>query len=337
MAESKKIVITDQIKGLPYSKGLMSSSLMVSGLPAAKAYELAEQIEAKLIESKRFELTGEELRATAAEMLTEVGERYAVTYLKWQEVSDLDKPLILLIGGGTGVGKSTIATQLAATLGITRAISTDAVREVLRSGLSQQVIPTLYESSFEAGDALRGSLPKSADRLIIGFQEQVRAVAVGVKSLITRAIEEGTDMIIEGAHVVPGFLDEWRPMLTGAVLVRVVVKITDEELHRSHFYQRAQEGRSERHNHYLDNFDKIREIQEYILNAAEERGTPIIEAFDLDATLEELVSLVVETATSAAEDETETEGPIEVRKETRKPGKVARLKSWETLSGRRKS
>lgn len=336
MADRRKIVITDQSRGLPYSKGLMSSSLMVSGLPAAKAFEIAERIEAQLIETERFELTGEELATIAAEMLSEVGERYATTYLKWREVADLDRPLILLLGGGTGVGKSTTATQLAATLGISRVISTDAVREVLRSALSPQVIPTLYESSFEAGDALRGTLPEDADRLIIGFQEQVSAVAVGVKALITRAIEEGTDMIIEGAHAVPGFLDEWRPLLKGAVLVRVVLTVSDHELHRSHFHQRAQETRSDRNDHYLENFDKIRAIQRFILNAAEDRGTPVIEAFDLDSTLEELVSLVVETATSATGDDGEDPETPTIRKETRKPRRVSPAEEMGPTSTRRR-
>ena len=48
----------------------------------------------------------------------------------------LDVPVVILIGGATGVGKSTIATQLAARLGIVRVVATDAIREVMRAMLS---------------------------------------------------------------------------------------------------------------------------------------------------------------------------------------------------------
>ena len=75
----------------------------------------------------------------------------------------LDVPLVILIGGATGVGKSTIATQLAARLGIVRVVATDAIREVMRSMLSPELMPTLHTSSFHAGHsaarAAQGSRP----------------------------------------------------------------------------------------------------------------------------------------------------------------------------------
>ena len=84
-------------------------------------------------------------------MLTEIaGDRYAKNYLRWREVESLDVPLVILIGGATGVGKSTIATQLAARMGIVRVVATDAIREVMRSMFSPELMPTLHMSSFEA-------------------------------------------------------------------------------------------------------------------------------------------------------------------------------------------
>src|SRR5437867_1410272 len=108
---SKYIVVSDRA-GLPYSKGLMASSIMATGLAPSRAYEVAEQIEQELISSHRYQITLAQLRDEAARVLASiVGERYAKTYLKWQAVEELELPLIVLIGGATGVGKSTIATQ----------------------------------------------------------------------------------------------------------------------------------------------------------------------------------------------------------------------------------
>ena len=54
------ITISDQDPGLPYSKGLTASQVMVSGLPAFRAYEVAEAIETRLIDEGRFTITSDE-------------------------------------------------------------------------------------------------------------------------------------------------------------------------------------------------------------------------------------------------------------------------------------
>lgn len=298
MKMERHIVIADKDHGLPYSKGLMASSLMVTGLPGPTAFRTAERIESILKESDRYSVSGDDLKDLATTLLAEEGKRYAEIYTKWQQVQELDMPLILLLGGGTGVGKSIAATQLAARLGISRVISTDAVREVLRSAISRDIMPTLHESSFEAGDAMT-VVPKGTDPLMLGFQEQVSAVAVGIRALINRAIEEGTDMIIEGAHLVPGFIDPTEA-IDVAVLVPVVIRVEDEQLHRSHLHVRGVESSSSRHGRYLASFDKIREIHEYISRAAVEHGVAVVDSYDLDSTLQEIIAIVIEHALATA-------------------------------------
>ena len=148
------IVISDREPGLPYSKGLMASQVMVTGLSPFRAYQVAEEIEERLRERGSTSLTTDELSQLALEVLTETaGDRYAKNFLRWREVEKLDVPLVILIGGATGVGKSTIATQLAARLGIVRFVATDAIREVMRSMFSPELMPTLHTSSFEADAA----------------------------------------------------------------------------------------------------------------------------------------------------------------------------------------
>ena len=295
----KHIFISEREHGLPYSKGLTASQLMVTGLGPGRAYAVANMVEEELLGLGTEWVSTERLRDLTLDVLRrEAGDKHAEAYIKWQSVAELDIPLIILIGGATGAGKSTIATQLATRLGITRVVSTDAVREVLRSAFTEEMFPTLYSSSFNADQAVRQPIPHSGDRLIIGFREQAAAVAVGTQALIDRSIAEGTDMIMEGAHLVPGFLQGVET--DQAIVVPLLVVVEDEELHRSHFYMRSREARSRPSDRYLSAFKKIRRLQKYMISSALMRGVPIIPHYDLDATLSGIIDHVITKALESA-------------------------------------
>jgi 2-phosphoglycerate kinase len=298
MTDKKVIVISEQSPGLPYSKGLRASELMVTGLSPYRAYQVAEQVEERLLERKVASVTRDELDELTIDVLSDLaGERYATNFLKWQEIATLGVPLVLLIGGATGVGKSTIATQLAVRLGIVRVVATDAIREVMRAMFTSELMPTLYTSSFQADSALREPPPRPADRVIVGFREQTAAVSVGVQALIERAAMESTSVVVEGAHMVPGFVD-LEPYRERVLAVPVVVTVEDEDLHRSHFAARSTEASGRRPlERYLKGFQNIRRVQKYIKSQALSHSWPIIPNYSLDQSMGALIDLVVERAT----------------------------------------
>ena len=296
---SPHIVIIDHEYEHPYSKGLMASTIMATGLAPARAFHVAEVIEQRLVETASVSICRDELNALAGQVLrSEVGDRYAETFSKWQVLQRLDLPLVILVGGATGVGKSTIATMLASRLGITRVIPTDAIREVMRSMFTAELFPSLHTSSFDAARLVRTPLPRNADPVIIGFREQTSAVSVGIEALVQRAVGEGTDLIVEGAHLVPGFLDYTR-FVGRAVVVPMVVTVDDEESHRSHFAKRARETRSRPSERYLDFFDNIRKMHRYVKSLALQHGVSIVPSYNLDATLSQVIDLVVGQAMQA--------------------------------------
>ncbi|HEU4356268.1 MAG TPA: 2-phosphoglycerate kinase, partial [Actinomycetota bacterium] len=225
------------------------------------------------------------------------GDRYAKNFVRWQEVEALDIPLVVLIGGTTGVGKSTIATQLAARLGIVRVVASDAVREVMRAMFSRELMPSLHASSFEAGAALRE--PPGREAAIVGFREQTAAVAVGLQALVERAAVEGTDIVLEGAHIVPGFVDvsAWAEQI---LAVPVVVTVEDEDVHRSHFVARWADHGGRPASRYLDGFENIRRIQRYIKSQALSHGVPVVPNYDFDRSIAAVIDIVMERAMERA-------------------------------------
>jgi 2-phosphoglycerate kinase len=293
-----QILIEDGLTGLPYSKGLHASEVMVTGLSPYRAYEVAEAVEERLLARGTPSVTSGELDELTLTVVEELaGERYAENYRRWREVEDLDVPVVVLIGGTTGVGKSTLATQLATRLGIVRVVATDAVREVMRALFSHELMPSLHTSSFEAGSVLRE--PPSKDAAIVGFREQTAAVAVGLNALLDRAAMEQTSLIIEGAHVVPGFLDPsaWEDRV---LAVPVILTVEEEDAHRSHFAARAADHAGRASNRYLEEFDNIRRVQRYIKSQALSHGVPVLPNYDFDRSLAAIIDLVMERATERA-------------------------------------
>jgi 2-phosphoglycerate kinase len=300
--KTPQITISDREPGMPFSKGLLASQVMVTGLSPFRAYQVAEEVEERLRDQLRLTLTFNELADVALEVIGEVaGDRYAKNFTRWREVEKLDVPLVILIGGATGVGKSTIATQLAARLGVVRVVATDAIREVMRAMLSSELMPTLHVSSFQADSALREPPTKAADALLLAFREQTAAVSVGIDALIERAAGESTSIVIEGAHVVPGFFDV-ETHKERILAVPFVIGVDDEERHRSHFAAREDAVASRPATRYVEGFEKIRRLQRYVKSQALAHGVPVIPNYSFDQAIAAVVDLVMERATTRAEE-----------------------------------
>jgi len=290
------ITISDKAHGLPFSKGLLAISFMSTGLPPSKAYEIAQAIQDDLRARNQLDIDTTTLRSMAAEYLGRMSsEEYSTRYLKMRGVSNLDRPLIILIGGTTGVGKSTIATEIAHRLGITRISSTDSVREVMRGIFSRDLMPAVYESAFSAWRGLRVPVPEGANPVIVGFREQTAVVTSGVKSLIDRAVLEGLSMVIEGVHLVPGYLDF--TAFEGALVIHIVIAVDDAQSHLSHFYIREVQTEGSRPlERYRANFNEIRMLGKYIEDMARENHIPVICSHQLDRTVADVLEHIVAAA-----------------------------------------
>jgi 2-phosphoglycerate kinase len=281
--------------GLPYSRGLMARSLMAAGVAAHRAYALASRVGDEVLERGGGRIELERLEALAVEVLGETEGRGSIQRLRrYQELRELDLPIIVFIGGATGTGKSTVATELAYRFGITRVTSTDFVRQTMRAFFSDDFMPSIHHSSFEAGDAF----PDADDPLEFGFLSQSRNVLVGVRASSERALEEGWSLVLEGIHLVPGMFELPRP--ERAVSVFVVLAIEDEEEHVRHFHYRDED--SERPvSRYLERFDDIRILQEILVERAHAEGVPVIENDDADRAARTVADLVLDAADRSRE------------------------------------
>jgi 2-phosphoglycerate kinase len=274
----------------PYSKGLMARALMATGFAPEPAYVLARRLEREVAEQDGRGITLEHAEQVAEELFGQAGRDAVERLRRYHGLQELDVPIVLLVGGATGTGKSTIATEAAYRLGITRVTSTDFIRQTMRAFFSRDFMPSVHFSSFEArvgpDDTTEGMLP--------GFMDQTRNVLVGVRASLDRALHEGWSMVIEGVHLVPGML----PPIHGPLVVQCVVAIDDEEDHLAHFHIRDATSEGVRAlDKYVSHFADIRALQDYIVERARRNAVPVVE----NRSAEEAVAAVIKLVLDAAE------------------------------------
>jgi len=272
----------------------MARALMRVGVSAVRAYELARRVEKDLLDGKKDTIELDRVQELAIEVLGEgEGEKTAGRLRRYRDLEELDMPIIVLIGGATGTGKSTVATEVAYRLGITRVTSTDFVRHTLRAFFSPEFMPSIHHSSFEAGTALR-SAEEEVDPLLHGFLDQTRNVLVGVNAAIERSLAEGWSTVLEGVHLVPGMLPA---KIENALTVQCVLAIESEEAHAGHFWIRdlASDGLRPL-DKYLERLSDIRYLQDYIVERAEKEGVPVIDNKDREGATAAVMELVLTAA-----------------------------------------
>jgi 2-phosphoglycerate kinase len=275
--------------GLPYSRGLMARALVAVGVAPERAYGLARHVGDDLASRGCNVVELDRLEALAVAILGEHEGGEAVRQLRrYQALRELDLPIVILVGGATGTGKSTVATEIAYRLGITRVTSTDFIRQTMRAFFSHEFMPSIHYSSFEAALAR----PDADDPLVEGFLEQSRNVLVGVQASIDRALQEGWSMVLEGVHLVPGLLPS---IEQGVVLSACVLKIEDETEHAQHFFSRDA-GSARPMGKYLDRFDEIRRLQRFLVDRAEREGVDVIENENADIATAAVAELVLSAA-----------------------------------------
>lgn len=168
----------------------------------------------------------------------------------WRPVDIARAPTLVLISGCTGAGKSTLGVALACAAGISRIVSTDSVRSILRAAVPEDACPALHRSSY-SGD--RDALQQ--------WRECCDALQPSLVALLDDTMARGTSLVVEGVHVVPSaqLLDRWRRR--GGRALGCLLTVPDEALHRQLLSDRLLATNSVSSRHQLHHLDRIRAIQ----------------------------------------------------------------------------
>ena len=293
----REILVEDTQGRRPFSRARVSNSLTLTGVDGGQAYRIAEEILNEFKREGRDIVSRDEVRQSAYDLLKETaGKVAAERYSCWHDFRHADppKPVIVLLGGTSGVGKTSVGVALANMLKISRVASTDEIRQVMRLMISPDLMPTLHKSSYAAWETFPQGSVEEVDPLIPAFHDQATRVCVGVRATIERAIEESTSLVIDGVHILPDLLD-LKPYKNQAVFVFANLYIADAKMYRERFKQRGKEASSRSEHRYLKYMKQILKLQKHILEMGEDRNVPALENADFDETLQSLSLHIIDT------------------------------------------
>ena len=206
-------------------------------------------------------------------------------------------PFILLIGGSSGSGKSTVALEIRKLLNLVdekKLLQTDTIRDEMRHSYPKTHL--IWRSTYNVADVLYDGTAETKKLILDGFDAQASLVKAEVASRLLTQFE--APLVLEGVHVTPDFANQIHssyPQQTIAYFLRV----PDATDHRYRFEKRGPKSTSitpvsnasEKYFHYFDN---IRCISDYITREAEVCGYRVIDNCEFESALGIILRGIVE-------------------------------------------
>jgi 2-phosphoglycerate kinase len=290
----QKIIVRNKQGESPFSVGILTRSLEACSIERTTAIEIAQQVLQAIQKGNQSGIEPPALRRLIYRTIkAHCPEVIANYYLSRYQFETSGEPLIILVGGASGTGKSTICTELAYRLDVVRTQSTDMMREIIRNYLAPHVVPTLGFSSFDAWRGLpeikvQDGQRKTDNPVIAGFMAQYANVKSAMEATIARAVKERHDMIVDGVHVLPMELnlDKARE---AAVVVPVMLAVTTRQQLANQLSRRGREQPDRDSSRYLEKLDAIWELQSFLLNLAEMAQITIIANWTIEDSVREVI------------------------------------------------
>ena len=198
------------------------------------------------------------------------------------------QPVVILLGGAPGTGKTTVANLLVRQLGLAHHLSTGFIRASIRPLLPKPQARMLQRDSYDAWRELPNPSADGVSPLLQGVAHQATIIGPSIKTCVRRALEEGIGLVVEGTQLVPGALDANE---LGATLF-CVLDVPDREALRQRAFSRSHGRRKLTE----ANLASLLQLQEELVAEAHACGVPVVVNDHLPDTVREIEALIARSA-----------------------------------------
>lgn len=175
----------------------------------------------------------------------------------------IDKPLVILIGGYAGTGKSTLAKKLADYFPFAPILQTALLRTLMRTQISQQQNPFLHVHTYDLSAIVSAEKNLSLEEK---YKRQVEPIGTFVNGAIVFAGTEKQQRIIEGAHLLPTLIRQ----NSSVILIEFYLQVPDGSVHK-----RTISGPTHNRKLTAEQFRDARILHDYIVREAKAAGKEV--------------------------------------------------------------
>ncbi len=198
----------------------------------------------------------------------------------------MNHPKIVLIGGIPGVGKTSIAGEIAKALDIDIVLSGDYLREFIRPFGDYAKFSVMSKSVYNAWTSFG---ERNRENIVSGFLAQSEIMNAGISAVIRRAAGNGEDIVIEQLHFVPSQLG--KDLINQ--IIPIYLYIHDIDIHRNRLRERVNFTHANSPGERLaDQLDTYRFMMDYSLEESRSYGIRIFESSDYGKTLKDVLAFV---------------------------------------------
>jgi 2-phosphoglycerate kinase len=175
--------------------------------------------------------------------------------------------MLLLIGGAPGIGKSTVAHEVARELGLPRLVDTDLVRDILRIQSREQDDPMLFRNALSAWQVHGDATPAG---VIAGLQSHLRPLIGATTRLLDSYLSTGKSAIFHGVPLLPSHFARYQ---TRGVQIALLAAPSEED-YRKRLAERGlfRAGRLPGHEHLETGWV----IHQHLVADATAAGVPVV-------------------------------------------------------------
>ena len=270
------------------------NDLEAIGLTSDEALAIVDELSIHLLRRNKPDVTSRHIAKLTYRLLRkseDLGSKVAHRWLVWRDFIHSGRPVVFLVGGTAGSGKSTIATNLASGIEIARTQSTDMLREVMRTVIPRNAEPILHKSSYSAWQELPDDVLESEDRnqrIYLGYCRQAEILSVAIKAVIDRALHENVSVIVEGVHFHPTIIQNIIDP-GDALVVPIMLAVLKRKQLQSRIKGRSTKVPHRRAKRYLEHFESIWKLQSFLLSESDQADVPIISNTDRDDVFREIM------------------------------------------------